>query len=217
MSRGFWSGVFLLLAMGVHDVTLATARADKGDIYMYKQQGGAKLFTDQKRSRPGYSYIGTYGRPTAYSSCSLSSKAMRARADSYQDLIDKHAAAFNVPAALVRAVMHAESCFDKRAVSSVGARGLMQLMPDTAALLGVKDSFDPAQNIEGGAKYLSMMRQKFPNDWKLVLAAYNAGPSAVDKYGDIPPYPETQNYVKRVMGLYQKGIAAAKPASFHQN
>jgi soluble lytic murein transglycosylase-like protein len=217
MVRGFWTGMLLLVAMGVHDCTLATARAEKGDIFMYKQQGGARLFTDQKKSRPGYTYIGTYGRPTAYASCSLSSKSMRARADSFQDLIDKHATAFNVPAALVRAVMHVESCFDQRAVSKVGARGLMQLMPDTAALLGVRDSFDPAQNIEGGAKYLSMMRQKFPNDWKLVLAAYNAGPNAVDKYGDIPPYPETQSYVKRVMSLYQKGVAAAQPTSFQQN
>ncbi|HKY92076.1 MAG TPA: lytic transglycosylase domain-containing protein [Nevskiaceae bacterium] len=216
MLRGFVSGMFLLLAMGVHDVTLATARADKGDIYIYKQQGGSRLYTDQKRSRPGHTYIGTYGRPTAYVSCG-DSKTLRARADSYQHLIDKHAAAFNVPAALVKAVMHVESCFDKRAISRVGARGLMQLMPDTATLLGVKDSFDPGQNIEGGAKYLSMMRQKFPKDWNLVLAAYNAGPGAVDKYGDIPPYPETQSYVKRVMGLYQKGIAAARPASLQQN
>jgi soluble lytic murein transglycosylase-like protein len=208
--------MLLLLAVGVHDAALSTARADKGDIFMYKEFGGARLYTDQKKSRPGYRYIGQYGRPPAFASCAPNAKALNARADSYADLIAKHAATYHVPPALVKAVMHVESCFDRRAVSSVGARGLMQLMPDTAALLGVRDSFDAAQNIEGGARYLSMMREKFPNDWKLVLAAYNAGPNAVDKYGGtIPPYPETQNYVKRVMGLYQKALL--QPTSLQRN
>ena len=185
------------------------ARVVAAEIYVFEQSDGTRLFTDEKKRGKGLTYLRTYGRPTAYRSCGrLTPVALRARGDSYQALIGKHAAAQDVPPELVRAVMHAESCFDPRAVSRVGARGLMQLMPDTASLLGVKDSFDAGQNIEGGVRYLRMMRDRYPSDWKLVLAAYNAGPGAVDKYKAIPPYPETQGYVKKVMALYEKSLKA---------
>lgn len=196
----------LLSALSLLLASWCVTAAD--EIHVFKNKNGTRLFTDQKMRREGATYIGTYGRPTAYSSCGrLSKAALVARGDSYQNLIDRHAAAQGVPPTLVRAVMQVESCFERRAVSRVGARGLMQLMPDTAAMLGVRDSFDAGQNIAGGTRYLRMMHDRYPGDWKRVLAAYNAGPGAVDKYKGIPPYRETQGYVTKVMALYQKARA----------
>ncbi|MCC2657756.1 MAG: lytic transglycosylase protein [Panacagrimonas sp.] len=181
--------------------------ASDREIHVYRQADGTRLYTDRKQRSPGVKYVGTFGRPTAYKSCNRMTPALlKTRGDGYLPLIRPHAQAHGVPAELVRAVMQVESCFDKKAVSRVGARGLMQLMPGTAADLGVQNSFDPAQNIAGGVRYLGMMRKRYPSDWKLALAAYNAGPGAVDKYRGIPPFAETQSYVKRVMSLYEKAI-----------
>jgi soluble lytic murein transglycosylase-like protein len=119
---------------------------------------------------------------------------------------DIHAAATltGVDPALLRAVIHAESGFDPRALSYRGAQGLMQLMPATAFALGVGNAFDPAQNISGGARYLAGLLAQYHGDRKLAAAAYNAGESAVKKYGGVPPYPETRVYVKRVGVLYRR-------------
>ncbi|HEY5094201.1 MAG TPA: lytic transglycosylase domain-containing protein [Candidatus Eremiobacteraceae bacterium] len=105
--------------------------------------------------------------------------------------------------ALLSAVIGQESGFQPRAVSSAGAMGLMQLMPDTARGLGVRDPFDPAQNVEGGAKYLRGLIDRYHGRLDYALAAYNAGPGAVDKYGGVPPYPETQAYVKNILSSYR--------------
>jgi soluble lytic murein transglycosylase-like protein len=109
-----------------------------------------------------------------------------------------------VDGALLRAIIHAESGFNPRALSYKGAQGLMQLMPDTAFELGVGDAFDPAENISGGARYLAMLLRDYHGDVKLAAAAYNAGAGAVAKYRGVPPYAETQVYVQRVAVLYQR-------------
>jgi hypothetical protein len=120
-------------------------------------------------------------------------------ADPIEQSIRKAAAKYNLPTALIKAVIKAESNFDAGAVSSAGARGLMQLMPATAEELGVTNSFDIDQNIDGGSHYLRKMLDKFGGNVRVALAAYNAGPGAVQKYNGNVPYPETRNYVKRVM------------------
>ncbi len=109
---------------------------------------------------------------------------------------------YDIDAQLVRAIITVESNFNAWAVSRAGAQGLMQLMPATAARYGVKEPFDPKANIEGGIRFLKDLWRRFRGDVRRVLAAYNAGESAVKRYGGIPPYPETQRYVARVLALY---------------
>lgn len=123
-------------------------------------------------------------------------------ANQYSSIIEKAAATYNVPEKLIAAVIKQESNFNPLALSHAGAQGLMQLMPKTAQYLGVSNAFDPEQNIMAGAKYLRQMLDKFDNDPTLALAAYNAGASRVTKYGGIPPFKETQNYVKKVMNYF---------------
>ncbi len=110
---------------------------------------------------------------------------------------------------LVSAVIREESGFQPNAVSKTGAQGLMQLMPDTARSLGVRDAFDPRQNIEGGATLLRQLMDRYHGQLDLALAAYNAGPGAVDKYGGVPPYPETQDYVRNVMADYREAALSS--------
>ena len=173
-------------------------------IYLYRQDDGVRTYSDRKPAQGAYKMIAKYGRPTASASCvGLTAKSMEARAASYAQAINKYASAHGVSPKLVSAVMRVESCYDRRAVSRSGARGLMQLMPATAKELGVRDSFDPEQNIEGGIRYLGMMLKRFNHNLRLGLAAYNAGPEAVAEYKDVPPYPETVSYVSRILKLYQ--------------
>lgn len=110
----------------------------------------------------------------------------------------------SVEESLIRAIIHAESAYQPDAQSPKGAQGLMQLMPATQRALQVTNPFDPADNIRGGARYLSMLLAQFDGNWEMAAAAYNAGPSAVNKYDGIPPYDETQEYVRRVRILYRR-------------
>jgi len=125
------------------------------------------------------------------------------RLSNYDDTISGASATHQIPKELIQAVITAESAGRSNAVSKAGAKGLMQLMDGTARLLNVQNSFDPEQNIQGGTKYLRQMLDRFGNNLQLALAAYNAGPGNVEKYNGIPPFEETQNYVKRVMRYYQ--------------
>lgn len=120
----------------------------------------------------------------------------------YYPIIIKNSKQYDVDPLLVKAIIMAESGFNPNAVSHVGAQGLMQLMPRTARYLGVKDSFNPEHNIQGGVKYIKRLLDRFNGDVTLALAAYNAGSQNVRKYKGIPPYPETKNYVKKVSTLH---------------
>jgi soluble lytic murein transglycosylase-like protein len=119
----------------------------------------------------------------------------------YGDLVQNAAGKAGVEPALVAAVAKAESSFNPRAQSGAGAKGLMQLMDGTARRLGVSDSFDPAQSLDAGARFLGDLLNQFHGDVRLALAAYNAGPATVQKYGGMPPYQETQRYVPKVLAF----------------
>jgi hypothetical protein len=130
----------------------------------------------------------------------------------FYKLIHEAAARYSLDPDLIHSVISVESNFNPKAVSRRNARGLMQLMPRTAEIMGVKDSFDPAQNIDGGTHYLRDLLQKYQNQLTLALAAYNAGPGSVDKFGHhIPPYLETMKYVQRIAKTYAKLKADAAP------
>ncbi len=118
-------------------------------------------------------------------------------------LVSRAAQSVRLDPALALAVTKVESGFDVRAVSAAGAVGLMQLMPATAQALGVENPYDPVQNVRGGATYLRELLDRFGGDLPSALAAYNAGPSAVERYGGAPPFPETQSYVARVLEAYR--------------
>jgi len=121
----------------------------------------------------------------------------------FDPLIARTASQHGLPAGLVKAVIAAESNFDPQARSPKGAQGLMQLMPATAAHLGVRDPYHPEQNVRGGTRYLAGLLARY-GDWTRALAAYNAGPKAVDRYQGVPPYPETRQYVERVLTYYRR-------------
>lgn len=121
----------------------------------------------------------------------------------YDPIIEDAAKYYVLPAALIKAVIAVESGFEPSATSPKGAQGLMQLMPSTAMLMQVRDPLDAWENIFGGARYLRILANRFGGDLRHTLAAYNAGPEAIDRYGGLPPYQETKRYVRHVLTLYQ--------------
>ena len=176
---GIW--LFLLLA--------GVARAD---IYAYKDANGVWHFTNVKTDRPYRLYMRTYEKKT------------KEFIKKYDGIIRQASDRFSVDPDLVKAVIRAESAFDHRAVSRKGAQGLMQLMPDTADKMDVSNPFNPEENIFGGTRYLGMLMDRFNNNKRLALAAFNAGPESVEAYKGIPPFPETQTFIKRVLQYYEE-------------
>lgn len=176
----------------------------RGAVYRVQRSDGITEYTNVKPSSGAafavlFTYIATCVACDVHSKIDFAHTPLNL--DAYKDEIAAAALNYGVDSALLRAVIHAESAFNPMAVSSKGAEGLMQLMPGTAGDLGVTDAFDVAQNISGGAKYLAQLLKDFNGDTKLATAAYNAGEGAVQKYGGVPPYDETQVYVQRVAQL----------------
>ena len=159
-------------------------------IHVYRNKQGALNFTNVP-NQPGY-------RPFLFLQPYVSRMSRKESAD-FDRLIRLACVRYGVEFELVKAVIKAESAFNPWAISRAGARGLMQLMPATAADRGVADIYSPRQNIEGGVHHLRLLLERFAGDVTLALAAYNAGPGAVDKYNGIPPYQETQQYVRKVL------------------
>ncbi|HDP90133.1 MAG TPA: lytic transglycosylase domain-containing protein [Thioalkalivibrio sp.] len=191
------------LALGT---AMATGVAQAERYYIYKEDDGTTWITDRKLHEPDrYAFQGYYGRPAATRSChGVTSDILEQRAQLHAPVMRRYARQHGIDELLVKAIITVESCFDTKAVSRVGAEGLMQLMPQTATSLGVTDSFSAHQNIAGGVRYFAEMMERFNNDTTLALAAYNAGPNAVTRHGGIPPYRETQGYVKKVLSYYQR-------------
>lgn len=183
-----------------------------GDVYKYVDTDGKIYFTDAPLQGSGFRLewkraskklikenskrlIATGRRKHA-----VPPKKLSVRRNRYASVIEGAARSYNLHPELLHAVIRAESAYNPSAVSSAGAIGLMQLMPATAARYNVSDIYDPAQNVRGGAQYLRFLLDMFEHDLRLALAGYNAGENAVVKYGNrIPPYPETQKYVRKVM------------------
>jgi soluble lytic murein transglycosylase-like protein len=163
------------------------------DIYMYIDSKGVVHFTNAPTSNDYKLYIKEKKQRT---------KSRQVSTKKYDDIIKKAQKKYGVEFSLIKAVIKVESGFNPKAVSKRGAKGLMQIMPDNYKNLDVKDPFNPSQNIMGGTLYLQRLLVRYEYKLPLALAAYNAGPHAVDKYKRIPPYKETQNYVRKVMKTY---------------
>jgi len=199
-----------LLALAASGAALA------GNItYKYRQKDGGTLFTDRRPNASeadDYQFLGFHGRPPATAACrGMTAERMEQRAARIETPLHRIAGRFGVEQALVKAMISVESCFDPEAVSRVGARGLMQLMPSTARRLGVDNAHDVDQNLRGGIRYFSELFDRFDGDLRLALAAYNAGPAAVERYQGVPPYQETRQYVTRVLYRLHRYRSGAPP------
>jgi soluble lytic murein transglycosylase len=177
-------------ASGLLAAVLLAPSAAAGPLYRYIDERGVIHFTDAPTD-------------SRFDPINPEAENEQRSPRAYDGVISLVARLQDVPPALVKAVIHTESNFNRLAVSPKGAQGLMQLMPATALKLGVEDPFESFQNVEGGVRYLRRLIDRY-GSWRLALAAYNAGPTAVDRYGGVPPYRETQEYVKKVLSYYAR-------------
>jgi soluble lytic murein transglycosylase-like protein len=176
--------------VGAAAFLLATASVAHADIYMFIDGNGVLHFSNI----PTTSNYRVYMRERP--------KRTIAASDRYDRIIQKAANRFGLASALIKAVIKAESNFNPRAVSDKGAVGLMQIMPKTVKHLNLQNPFDPRENIMAGVRYFKTLYERYRGRLPLVLAAYNAGPAVVDRYSDVPPFPETRRYVDKVMRFY---------------
>jgi soluble lytic murein transglycosylase-like protein len=176
-------------------------RPAEAQIYSWRDANGVLTLSDRPQNSPARAV-----------SVPVGSRIAALHNPQFEPLIRQHSVLRGIRADLIRAVIQVESAFNPRAVSPKGAMGLMQLMPATAREFGVLDPFNPAENIRAGVSYLRQLLDRYDDDEQLALAAYNAGPGAVGKYGNkIPPYKETQNYVHKIAGI--RGIIRNGPDS----
>lgn len=207
--------------VGVAFLLLGTAGAARADIYRCKRADGTQHYTNIREpgrrcqlvvrsNKKSKARSNAKSRASSANPKSQSSKDP-ARYRRYDGLIDEAARLYQLPEPFLRAVMRVESDFNPTVVSRAGAMGLMQLMPKTARSMGVSDPFDARQNILGGARYLRILANRFKGDLVLTVAAYNAGEGAVQKYNGIPPYKETQRYVRRVLKHYYAYRSGSAP------
>jgi soluble lytic murein transglycosylase-like protein len=186
----------LHIALGALVLVTALPSAAQAQIYAWRDSDGKLVLSDRKKDQGAV--VTTYSVNKAETFRTTAKGILNERSVRYDALIEQNAEAQGVNPHLVRAVIQQESGFNPNARSHKGAMGLMQLMPGTAAELGVTDPYDPSENIRGGVAYLKGLLVKFEQNIELALAAYNAGPTAVTRYGTVPPYRETQNYVTRI-------------------
>lgn len=203
-----------LLSMVFWAFTLMLPTITRADFFKFVDSSGVIHYTNvptqaaAEKIQPSRYCIVTKGdnwikiRPLRNFTFASLDKSLTGKKSTYDRHISDACRKYGLDQSLVKAVIKAESAFNPEAVSPKGAVGLMQLMPGTSRDLGVVDPFDPAENIHGGTRYLKSLLDRFNNNVALALAAYNAGPEAVQEYGGIPPYVETQTYVKRVLDLY---------------
>jgi soluble lytic murein transglycosylase-like protein len=192
-----------LVALGLFLLPALSA----ADIYTYVDRDGVAHFTNKPVGDPHYrlymkSRDGAKHRGETPPSGSGDTSVERF--SRYGDVIKEAAALYQIPEELVRAVIKVESDYDPRAISRVGALGLMQLMPETAQRMQVRDVMDPRENVLGGVRYLRVLANMFNGDLELTLAGYNAGENAVVRHGGIPPFDETEDYVARVLAYYRR-------------
>lgn len=190
MALGRRSASLAAVACGLLAAGLGTAARASGPLYRYVDERGVLHFTDAPTDR-------------RFDPVRLETRDERRPTRAYDGVIRLIAGRQDVSPALIKAVIHTESNFDPWALSPKGAQGLMQLMPATARHLGVEDPFQSYQNVEGGVRYLRQLLERY-GDLPRALAAYNAGPEVVDRYGGVPPYRETREYVRRVLAYYQR-------------
>jgi len=181
---------------------LWAAASAQAQIYTYVDENGVTVFTDRKPDSQRYRVrdLGCYG--TCRTGVDWDRTPLKLQP--FAQEVQAASEIFGVDEALIRAIMHAESWFEPQAVSRAGAQGLMQLMPATQQRFGVRDAFDPLQNITAGVEYLAWLMDEFDSDLSRVIAAYNAGEGAVKRHGGVPPYDETREYLRRVNILFQR-------------
>lgn len=198
-----------LYAFSLLLISSSYAVADNGiRVYQYKSAEGVSSFSDIAPKNTNYQQvlIGCFA-------CQIDSVVNWHNTKlfllNFNKTISQQANLYQIDAALIRAIIHAESHFDPTALSKTGAQGLMQLMPATAKELGIKNSFDAKQNIQAGSRHLARLVRKYGGNITLVSAAYNAGEGTVKKYKGVPPYPETKAYVERVKILHKRYLSKA--------